>query len=31
VILQNLEPNPNTVQLVLYGVAAPFTGSDTNP
>lgn len=31
VILQNLEPNPNTVQLALYGVAEPFTGSDTNP
>lgn len=31
VILQNLEPNPNTVQLVLYGVAAPFTGSDITP
>lgn len=31
VILQNLELVANTVQLVLYGVAAPFTGSDTNP
>jgi len=29
VILQNLEPAANTVQLVLYGLAAPFTGSDS--
>lgn len=29
-ILQNLEPAPNTVQLVLYGQAAPFTGTLSN-
>lgn len=29
-ILQNLEPNPNTVQVALYGVAAPFTGTLSN-
>jgi len=29
VILQNLEPAANTVQLVLFGLAAPFTGSDS--
>lgn len=30
VMLQNLEPNPNTIQLVLYGVAAPFPGTLSN-
>jgi len=30
VILQNMEPNPNTVQLVLYGLAAPFQGTLSN-
>ena len=30
VMLQNLEPNPNTIQMVFYGVAAPFTGSLSN-
>jgi hypothetical protein len=29
-ILQNLEPNPNTVQIVLYGQAAPFEGALSN-
>jgi hypothetical protein len=30
VMLQNLEVAANTVQLVLYGVAAPFTGRLSN-
>jgi len=30
VILQNLETASNTVQLVLYGVAKPFTGQLSN-
>lgn len=28
VILQNMETSSNTIQIVLYGVAAPFTGRD---
>jgi hypothetical protein len=28
VILQNMEVSANTIQIVLYGVAAPFTGRD---
>jgi hypothetical protein len=29
-ILQNLEPAPNTVQIALYGLSAPFTGRLSN-
>lgn len=28
VMLQNMENSSNTIQLVLYGACAPFTGSD---
>lgn len=30
IILQNMEVAPNTVQLALYGVAAPFPGTMSN-